>query len=285
MEQDYRTTSVSPSEKTIPMDRDRTLVAPRFDDKSIQRARPAVPLTRRAAKSVWPSMLLVACIVGGLIGGMAGGLGFALYQRRNNANEPRSAASVNDPAPAVGVADTEEPPAATRNESEEAGLSPSDMVQTPASAAPVEEMRRAQPEPLENVAEVVRVGDGGEQAALRGALEEWVAATNSRDIQRQMKFYGPTVNAFYRTRNVPREAVRAEKSRVFGGADAIDISAGTPNIRFSRDGQTATMRFRKKYAIEGGGEDRRGEVVQELRWRRTAEGWKIISERDVRVIH
>jgi ketosteroid isomerase-like protein len=44
------------------------------------------------------------------------------------------------------------------------------------------------------------------------------------------------------------------------------------------------MRFRKKYAIEGGGEDRSGEVVQELRWRRTADGWKIVSERDLHVI-
>ena len=44
------------------------------------------------------------------------------------------------------------------------------------------------------------------------------------------------------------------------------------------------MRFRKKYAIEGGGEDRHGEVLQELRWERTDDGWKIVSERDLRVI-
>jgi hypothetical protein len=45
-----------------------------------------------------------------------------------------------------------------------------------------------------------------------------------------------------------------------------------------------TMRFRKKYAIQGGGEDRRVEVVQELRWRRTGDRWKIVSERDLGVI-
>ena len=100
-----------------------------------------------------------------------------------------------------------------------------------------------------------------------------------------MDFYSQKVNAFYLTRNVPREAVRAEKSRVFGRADLIDIRAAAPGIRLSRDGRTATMRFRKKYAIEGGGEDRRGEVVQELRWQRTGDGWKIVSERDLRVIN
>ena len=45
------------------------------------------------------------------------------------------------------------------------------------------------------------------------------------------------------------------------------------------------MRFRKKYNIEGGGHERRGEVLQELRWRRTKDGWKIVSERDLRVIN
>jgi hypothetical protein len=44
------------------------------------------------------------------------------------------------------------------------------------------------------------------------------------------------------------------------------------------------MRFRKKYAIAGGDGERRGEVLQELRWQRTREGWKIVSERDLRVI-
>jgi len=44
------------------------------------------------------------------------------------------------------------------------------------------------------------------------------------------------------------------------------------------------MRFRKKYQIENASGSRRGEVVQELRWRKTIDGWKIFSERDIRVI-
>src|SRR5689334_9748421 len=38
---------VSPTERTVPNDSERTLASPRFDEKSIQRARPAVPLTLR----------------------------------------------------------------------------------------------------------------------------------------------------------------------------------------------------------------------------------------------
>jgi hypothetical protein len=66
---------------------------------------------------------------------------------------------------------------------------------------------------------------GAEETAdfLRRALEEWIAATNARDIQKQMSFYPPVLQAFYLTRNVPRAAVRAEKIRVFQKARTIDV--------------------------------------------------------------
>jgi ketosteroid isomerase-like protein len=123
-----------------------------------------------------------------------------------------------------------------------------------------------------------------EAAMLRASLEEWIAATNARDIGKQMTFYPTTMQAFYRTRNVPKEAVRAEKARVFKQADKIDVRADQPEIIFTEEGRAAIMRFRKRYVIEGGPGERRGEVIQELRWRKTSSGWKITSERDVRVL-
>ncbi len=119
---------------------------------------------------------------------------------------------------------------------------------------------------------------------LRAALYAWIAATNERDIDRQMTFYQPTLQAFYLRRNAPRAAVRAEKERVFARARSIDIRAAEPEILFTDGGTTAVMRFRKTYVIAGGGQDRRGEVIQELRWQHTPAGWRITSERDVRVL-
>jgi ketosteroid isomerase-like protein len=120
--------------------------------------------------------------------------------------------------------------------------------------------------------------------ALRASLDDWVSATNARDIRRQMDYYMPTVQAFYLTRDVPARVVRAEKARIFARAHTVDISAEEPEIIFRESGRVAVMRFRKRYRVEGGPGSRSGEVVQELRWRRTDEGWKIFSERDVRVI-
>ena len=133
--------------------------------------------------------------------------------------------------------------------------------------------------PLRNAA------SADEQARqLRDALDEWIEATNARDINRQMEFYAPTLSRFYLASNAPRAAVRAEKVRVFRSAARVLISAAAPEIIFTAGGRAAVMRFRKTYAVEGGPGARTGEVVQELRWAWTAAGWKITSERDVRVI-
>jgi serine/threonine protein kinase len=118
---------------------------------------------------------------------------------------------------------------------------------------------------------------------LSGALDAWVAATNARDLNRQMSFYAPTLNAFYQKRGISQAAVRAEKSRLFSQISSIDVKASAPEIRVSDDGRTATMRFHKSWDFVGA-QSSSGEVVQELGWRKTDSGWKIVSERDVQVI-
>ncbi|MFN2387779.1 MAG: serine/threonine-protein kinase [Thermoanaerobaculia bacterium] len=122
------------------------------------------------------------------------------------------------------------------------------------------------------------------EPALRRALDGWIASTNAADVSGHMRYYMPTVNRFYLTRNVSRSFVRAEKDRLFGRATRIDVRAGVPEIRTAGDGRTATMRFRKRYVIEGPRVSRRGEVEQELLWVRTSEGWRIVGERDASVI-
>jgi len=122
-----------------------------------------------------------------------------------------------------------------------------------------------------------------ERVALRGALDAWVAATNARDLEKVMTFYGPEVEVFYRKRNVSREFVRDAKNRSLQRAEQREVSAGDPEITISDNGGTADMTFRKKYFVKVQGRERRGEVLQLLRWRRTTRGWEIVGERDLRV--
>lgn len=121
-------------------------------------------------------------------------------------------------------------------------------------------------------------------AALRNSLEDWLDATNRRDIEGQMHFYMPELKAYYLTRNVPQSRVRAEKNRVFAGVKSVDIRALEPEIVFQNSGRVAVMRFVKEYRVAGKSGTRSGAVVQELRWQRTGDSWRIFSERDVRVL-
>lgn len=138
--------------------------------------------------------------------------------------------------------------------------------------------------PAAPVSQIVRAGRG-EADTIRRLLAQWIDATNKRDFDKQMSFYMPQLKAFYLARNASRNSVRLEKIRVFAKAGLIDIRAAEPEIIFQENGQTAIMRFRKKYTVRNQTKTSRGEVIQELRWQQTGDGgWKIFSERDIRVI-
>jgi hypothetical protein len=130
-----------------------------------------------------------------------------------------------------------------------------------------------------------RIGNENNEAiTLRESLDQWIRATNNRNIEQQVSFYMPQLKAFYLSRNASRNAVRAEKIRAFANARSIDIRAEEPEIIFQDGGQTAIMRFRKKYSVQTGSRNKSGEVIQELRWQRSGGNWKIFSERDIRVL-
>jgi ketosteroid isomerase-like protein len=158
-----------------------------------------------------------------------------------------------------------------------------DIYGGPQTATTKDEVASASPA-TPDPAPAVATAESDQATILRGELSAWIAATNARDIKRQMTFYMPRVRAFYLARDVSREAVRAEKARVFARTDTVDVRAAEPEIIFRDAGRTAIMRFRKQYVIGGGPRSRRGEVIQELRWQQTGGGWKIFSERDVKVI-
>ena len=119
---------------------------------------------------------------------------------------------------------------------------------------------------------------------LNEALAGWVAASNARDVSKQMSFYMPRLTTYYRSSNASRENVFKDKSAVLGQARSVTIRAGQPIVRLGPDGATAVMSFLKEYEIKGGAVNASGAVVQELVWRKTDDGWRIVSERDVRVV-
>ena len=92
------------------------------------------------------------------------------------------------------------------------------------------------------------------------------------------------MDAFYLWHDVPKSAVIAEKRRVFERARKIEIEIEVPQVLIDPGANSARMYFRKTYDIAGN-VNRSGEVLQELRWVKQPDGWKIVSERDIRVVH
>ena len=272
MSEEGRAAPVNPPEQETSAGAGPGLAAPSFDARSIRRARPAVPLTRAAGRPTALTWAVVA-LVAGMCGGLLGILALNSYYN----NEAAPLASESAPA-------TESRNATTETKDESVAATPTDAARAGVAPTPEESGDNANVATPPAETATASAANGDESAQLRGALEGWVAATNARDIERQMDFYDTSVGVYYLSRNASRAAVRAEKSYVFKRAASVDVRAGEPQISVSPDGRTATMRFRKQYAIEGAGLERRGAVLQELRWRRTPQGWKITGERDLRVV-
>jgi hypothetical protein len=117
------------------------------------------------------------------------------------------------------------------------------------------------------------------------AAFQWLEATLARDFAAQSAFYPEMMDVFYLWHDVPKSAVIAEKRRVFEQARTISIRIDPPQLLVDSGARSGRMYFRKTYAIRGNGKlNRTGEVLQELRWAKQEDGWKIVSERDLRVI-
>ncbi|MGI8639508.1 MAG: protein kinase domain-containing protein [Pyrinomonadaceae bacterium] len=245
-------------------------------------------------------------------------LGALVYNRQfpqSAASQPITAAPSSTSQPENAVADTRETAAITDSDvsesdesalvtTEDSGLPVSkrnDKIQ-PREELPAREMSAKQNAPLEKIpapekpvpliAELDNQNQAGEvtpegspQAELNTTLDKWITATNARDVDGQMSYYAPRVDAYYRTRNTSQNAVRTDKIRAFERATSVDIKTDKPEITVSPNGRSAKMRFRKKYVIKEGQRSRNGEVIQELQWVKSDSGWRIVSERDIKVVN
>jgi uncharacterized protein YndB with AHSA1/START domain len=126
--------------------------------------------------------------------------------------------------------------------------------------------------------------DENSRQAVRSTLDNWIAAANRKDIDTQMGFYAPVMRYYYLKDNISRDSVRADKAQRFARADSVRINIGEPEITMEQGGRAARVRFRKQYEIAGSGGTESGEVLQELSLVKSGNEWRIVSERDLRVI-
>ncbi|HZG54572.1 MAG TPA: protein kinase [Pyrinomonadaceae bacterium] len=153
-----------------------------------------------------------------------------------------------------------------------------------AEASPAPDTATPSPSPQPSAAQPVSVAAEKENVALRSTIDGWLAAHNGRNLTQVTNFYMPNVSTFYLAQNTTRAAVRAEKARLFEAPGLTIQRTSDPQITFEPNGGRATTVFRKSYSRGGASQSQSGEVLQEIVWQKTNRGWKIISERDLRVL-
>jgi ketosteroid isomerase-like protein len=214
----------------------------------------AVSRGRRRQRVRAVPLFLLGALVGGAVGGITGGLTALLWRHHADVRGVRAPAHSSDRGAAA--------PSSARGASPGSRERGAAVTDSPAAATP----------------------DARPEVALESALNDWLAATKAGDVETQMRFYPARMPVYYTWRNVTRQAVRTEKDRVFGAATRLEITTDIPTVEMAADGASAVSRFRKRYVIEGPNIRRRGEVLQELRWTRTPDGWRIVVERDAEVL-
>jgi serine/threonine protein kinase/ketosteroid isomerase-like protein len=199
----------------------------------------------------------LALVLGSLA--LAAVLGLLLYAWRNSAGDETVNANVNNtPAPVA-------------------------TPTTQAEATPAQQAVTSSPTPQTSATQPATAATEKERGALLSTIDSWLAAHNARNLTQVTNFYMRNVSTFYLTQNTTRAAVRAEKARLFQAPSMTIRRTGEPQITFGEDGNTATTVFRKSYS-RGDNAQSQGEVLQEIIWQKTNRGWKVVSERDLRVI-
>jgi hypothetical protein len=276
-------------EDNLEDDPEKTLVSPRFDEEAVSQAKPAVALSQIKAKRSKPGLLIITAIIAGLLGGILGSV-LAVRYLTNRATPNSSEAQSSKLSELKGTlpADGGQVPLKLTNANESSSASANQQKEPKSegeedpvneeenSSQPAQETENSPPPAPE------RVDNKAESQELRQAFDTWLEAHKAGDMDKQRGFYSSSVGAFNRWRNAERGDERAEKNRDLERALVIQIEAGEPEVKLSPDGQQATIRYRKRYKIEGREGNRDRDVLQELRWQRINSRWRIVSERDLK---
>jgi uncharacterized protein (TIGR02246 family) len=162
------------------------------------------------------------------------------------------------------------------------GVSASTSAKTQPSA-PSPNGQQATRGPTRGESDRVAPAPPDDQSAIRSLLENWAAASRSRDVDAQASFYTPIVDRYYGQRNVPRDRIKRERQQALeklGDVRLYDIS----NIHVQLTGpNTAVATFDKAWDFASSKGSYAGKVKQQVSLRKMDGVWRIATERDIHV--
>jgi ketosteroid isomerase-like protein len=118
---------------------------------------------------------------------------------------------------------------------------------------------------------------------LENAVEDWKSAIEAFDVDANIDSYADSVD-YYKGGKVSRTKIKQDKEKALAVYDTINITLKDVVITPDPSGEKATATFNKEWDFENSDKRNRGEVKQQLIFAKISGKWKIVSEKDLKVL-
>ena len=119
---------------------------------------------------------------------------------------------------------------------------------------------------------------------LNDTLDGWKNATDDRDLEAHMSFYGENVD-YYNGGIVNSSKVRADRQKAFDAYNNIEVELSNINITPDSTGDKAIVVLDKAWHFENDEKTSDGKVQQRLMMEKLSGRWYITGEKDLKVYY
>lgn len=120
--------------------------------------------------------------------------------------------------------------------------------------------------------------DAEARQEIQTTLDDWVDGVNGQNVGMHVGAYADRVSPYFDRASATRSEIAAIKAKAFDGRySSMQLSIDNVSIKVS--GDTGRVTFSKSWTFTGS-KTYRGSCKQELGMTKTADGWKISSERE-----
>lgn len=117
-----------------------------------------------------------------------------------------------------------------------------------------------------------------------GTLEDWKAATDNRDLDAHMSFYGENVD-YYNGGLVNVSRVRADRQKAFENNNVVEVELSNVKVTPDATGEKASVILDKAWHFENDEKTSDGKVQQLLIMEKLNGRWYITGEKDLKVYY
>lgn len=134
------------------------------------------------------------------------------------------------------------------------------------------------PKPTINPTEVT-----GIKKDIENVIMDWKTASEDFDLETNISNYADTVD-YYKGGKVNKSKIKQDKDKAYKLYDTINIKLSGIKITPDASGEKVTAVFNKEWDFANEERVNRGEVQQQIIFSKIGGKWKIVSEKDLKVL-